>query len=189
MGMKRSILIAIALIFLSTQLCAKDFRIQIGGSYFVPSEKAFREIYGQGLIIGLDIGKKNWKNTEIHVEANYFSKMGQLTFTKERTRVRILPLGAHVRYIFLKKILQFYAGAGLTLTLFEEKNPIGRVREDKMGYRIKIGGFKRIKGFKKILKQFVIDASMNYHYCKMKPAEIRFNAGGLDLGVSFGFEF
>jgi len=189
MGMKRIIISVIALIFLLTNLYAQDFRIEIGGSYFYPLETAFREIYGKGIIIGLDISKKIWKNMEIHVEANYFTKKGELTFTKEKTRVKILPLGTHLRYIFLKNILHLYAGAGLTYTLFEEKNPIGRVRENKLGYKIKIGGFKRIKGFKKILKQFIIDVHMNYHYCKMKPAEIQFNAGGFDLGISFGFEF
>ncbi len=189
MGMRRLILIGIALIFLMTHLCAQDYRVEIGGSLFLPSEKAFRDIYGKGMIIGLDIGRKIRENLEIHVEVSYFSKIGELTFTRERTRVRILPIGTHLRYIFSKKIVHLYAGAGLTYTLFDEKNLLGRVRENKIGYRIKIGGFKRIKGFKKILKQFIIDVHMNYQYCKMKPAEIQFNAGGLDLGISFGFEF
>ncbi len=189
MRMKRIIISAAALLLLLTNLYAKDFRIEIGGGYFYPSETAFREIYGQGFIIGLDIGKKIWKNMEFHLEASYFTKKGELTFTRETTRIKILPIGSHLRYIFLKKILHLYAGAGLTYALFEEKNPIGRVRENKLGYKIKIGGFKRIKGFKKILKQFIIDVQMNYHYCKMKPAEIRFNAGGFDLGIYFGFEF
>jgi len=100
-----------------------------------------------------------------------------------------MPLVISSRYIFLKRKINLYGGAGLTYNWFEEKNPIGRVKESKLGFSMKIGGFKRIKGFKKFIKVFIIDAYLNYHYCKMKPAEIRFDAGGFELGIAFGAEF
>ena len=30
---------------------------------------------------------------------------------------------------------------------------------------------------------------LNYYYCNMKPAEIRFDAGGFELGFALGTEF
>jgi len=189
MWMKRLIICGIGLILLSTIIYAAEYRTEISGGYFFPSEKAFRTIYGTGIIFGLDIGRNIWKDMELHLEVRYYSKKGQLTFTKERTRVKLVPFVLSSRYIFLKKKINLYGGLGLTYNLFEEKNPIGRVKDSKLGLSIKIGGFKRIKGFKKFLKVLIIDAYLNYHYCKMKPAEIRFDAGGFELGIALGTEF
>lgn len=189
MRMKRSIIGGLGIILLASILDAKIARIEINASYFFPSEKAFRDIYGEGIKYGFDISRNVWKNMELHVYLNYLFKRGELTFTRERTWVKIIPLGTSLRYTFLKKKINLYAGVGLTYNLFEEKNPIGRVREDKLGYTAKIGGFKRLKGLKKFMKEFIIDVYINYNYCKMKPAEIKFDIGGVDLGIGFGFEF
>ena len=189
MWMKRVIISGIGLILLSTIINATEYRAEVSGSYFYPSEKAFREIYGPGIMFGVDIGRNIWKDLELHLEIHYYSKKGQLTFTKERTRVKLIPFAINARYIFLKRKINFYGGVGLTYNSFEEKNPIGKVKESKLGFSIKLGGFKRIKGFNKFIKVFIIDAYLNYHYCKMKPAEIRFDAGGIDFGIAFGAEF
>lgn len=190
MGLKRVIVGGMVLILLSTVLNAKEYRIEISGSYFIQSEKAFRDIYGPGILSGLDIGRHIWKDMELHLEIKYFySNKGKLTLTKEKTRVKLIPLGINLRYIFLKKKINLYVGAGLTYTQFEEKNPIGTAKQSKPGFALKLGGFKKLKGFKKYLKVFVIGAHINYHYCKMKPAEIKFDAGGLDIGISVGTEF
>jgi len=189
MWIKRFIICGTGLILLSTVINAAEYRAEISGGYFFPSEKAFRTIYGTGLMFGLDIGRNIWKDMELHLQVRYYSKTGQLTFTKERTRVKLVPLALSSRYIFLKKKINLYGGVGLTYNWFEEKNPIGRVKESQLGFSMKIGGFKRIKGFKKFLKVLIIDAYLDYHYCKMKPAEIRFDAGGFELGFAFGTEF
>ena len=40
-------------ILLSTILNAESFRIEIFGNFFYPSEKAFRNIYGEGISFGV----------------------------------------------------------------------------------------------------------------------------------------
>lgn len=164
-------------------------RIELSASYFFPFEKAFRNIYGQGMKYGFDIGRNIWKNLEFHVELHYYYKRGKLTFTQEATRVKILPIGANLRYVFLKRKVHLYAGGGLTYNLFEEKNPIGTVDEKKLGFSVRTGGYSRIKGLKKVMKEFIIDVYINYNYCQMKPAGINFTIGGLDVGMAFGFVF
>ena len=39
-------------------------------------------------------------------------------------------------------------GAGLTYNFFEENNSVGKVKESKLGYKLKIRRFKRIKNKK-----------------------------------------
>ncbi len=164
-------------------------RLEISASYFYPFEKAFRNIYGQSMKYGFELGRSVWKNLEFHVEFHYFSKRGKLTYTQEGTRIIVRPIGANLRYVFLIRKVHLYAGGGLTYNTFEERNPIGTVNENKFGFSVRAGGYSRIKGLKKIMKEFIIDIYISYNYCEMKPAEIGFNIGGLDTGVALGFVF
>lgn len=185
----RIIFAVIGFLLLSSVMKAEIARLEISGSYFFPSEKVFRDIYGPGGEFGLDIGRAIWKNIEFHLEAQFYTQSGELTFTRERTRVKILPLGAHLRYVFLKKGLHFYAGTGLCYCFFQEKNPIGKVDDGRLGLSARIGGYKKIKGLKKFIKHFIIDAYVSYRYCEIKPAEVKIDIGGASFGMALGFEF
>jgi len=182
-------LTGICLFVLLSPLRAEIARLEICASYFNPSEKAFRDIYGQGVKYGFDIGRSVWKNLEFYVSLTYYYKRGKLTYTQEATRVILRPIGVHLRYVFLKKKINLYAGGGLTYNLFEERNPIGKVKEDKFGFVVRTGGYTRIKGLKKFMKEFIMDVYISYNHCHMRPAEIGFNIGGLDLGMALGFAF
>jgi len=52
----------IGCLLLSSVMKAEIARLGISGSYFFPSEKVFRDIYGPGGEVGLDIGRAIWKN-------------------------------------------------------------------------------------------------------------------------------
>lgn len=177
------------LLFLPWALRANPVRLEINSAFFYPSEKAFREIYGEGLKYGLDLSLNFWKRLEFHLESNYFVKKGKLTFSQEDTKLKLVPLSANIRWVFLQRRLNLYGGAGLTYIFFEEKNPLGKVRANKIGPMAKIGCFTRLKGWGKLFKSFVIDAHLSYHYCPMQPAQIKFDAGGVNLGLGLGFEF
>lgn len=176
-------------LLVSPVLYGQNYRLGLGGSFFYQSEKIFREIYGTGGKLHLDIGRSVGKNLELHLDASYFKKYGELTYTKERTRVTIVPLELSLRYVFLRKKINLYAGGGLSYIIFEEKNPIGRAKEKKIGLNLRFGGFHRIKSTKKLLKNLFVDFFIHYQYGKMKPAGISFDAGGFDLGVILGREF
>ena len=182
------IIIIVWLLILTVSIRANPVRIEVNTSFFYPSEKAFREIYGSNIKYGLDLGENIWKKMEIHLEANYFYKKGHLTLTRETSRLKLLPLSLNLRYLFWQKSLNLYAGLGVSYLLFEEKNPLGKAKAQKGGPMIKIGAFKRIKGLKKWFKIFVINAFLSYHYCPMQPAQIKFDAGGIDLGLGLGIE-
>lgn len=185
----RFILLGMSFFLLPSILNAQKNRIEFIGSFFHPSEKAVRNIYKSGLIYRLDFGRRLGKSLELHLEGGYFSKIGKLTLTQERTRVWIKPFGVSLRYVFLQRKLNIYAGGGLTYNTFRERNPIGEAEQSKVGLMLKVGVFSRLKGFKKTLKVFIIGVYINYHYCEMKPVEIKFDSGGIDLGLSFGVEF
>ena len=174
---------------LSGVLNAQKNRLEFSVSYFNSSDQVFRDIYGGGIQFGLDLGRRLGKKLELHFEARYFEKKGHLTLTKERTSVWLKPIGLSLNYVFVQGKLNVYAGGGLALNAFREKNPIGEAKQSKVGFKLKAGAFSRINGFKKILKAFIIGIHINYLYCEMKPVKIKFDSGGLDFGWSFGVEF
>lgn len=186
---KAILLIGIGLLVLLSPLQGEIARLELSASYFYPFEKAFRNIYSQGANYGLSIGRPVWKNLEFYFDVHYYYKRGKLTFTQEDTRIIVRPIGANLRYVFLRKKIHLYAGGGLTYNFFEERNPIGTVKESKLGFSVRTGGYTRITGFQKVMKEFIIGIYISYAYCKMKPAEIEFNIDGLNTGVSLGFAF
>jgi hypothetical protein len=186
---KAILLVGMGLLVFLSPLQGEIARLEISASYFYPFEKSFRDIYGQSANYGLSIGRSVWKNLEFHFDVHYFYKTGKLTYTQEDTRIILRPVGANLRYVFLKKKVNLYAGAGLTYNFFEERNPIGTVKENKLGFSVRTGGYTRFKGLQKVMKEFIINIYISYNYCQMKPADIGFNIGGLDLGIALGFAF
>lgn len=72
--------------------------IQARGSYFHPSDQVFRDIYGNGISWGGELGFKLSKRIGVWAGGDYFSKVGKLVITEEETKVRIAPLTAGAKY-------------------------------------------------------------------------------------------
>ncbi len=183
------IILMMSFFLLSSVLNAQKNRIEFMGNFFYPSEKAVRNIYKSGVMYRLDLSRRLGKRLEIHFEYGYFTQKGRLTLTRERTRIWLKPFGLNLRYVFLQKTINLYTGGGITYNTFREKNPIGEANQSKVGLMLNVGAFSRIKGFRKVLKTFIIGIHINYNYCEMRPADIKFDSGGFDIGLAFGVEF
>jgi len=157
--------------------------IKIGLNYFTPSEKVFKDIYGGGIMYGGEINIGVWKRLELWIDGGYFSKKGKLTYTEEETKLKIIPIGGGLKYVFGTEVLNFYIGAGLNYCYSEEANPIGNVSKGKLGYAGKIGSLFKVKG------GLIIDLCISYSYCKIKPADYNVNIGGLKVGMGIGYKF
>lgn len=181
--MKKLIIIIVTVIFLSGLANATDIIIELKTHYLHPSEEKFRDIYGGGLVYGGEVSIGIWRGLEVWFGGSYFSKTGELTFTKEETKLKIYPLGGGLKYRLSKGIIVFYVGAGLNYYQFKESNPIGDANKGGLGYIGKIGSYVKVTG------GFLIDLYINYSYCKMKPADYKINIGGIEPGVGIGFSF
>ncbi len=181
--MKKLILIIISVIFLSGLANATDFIVELKVHYLSPSEKAFRDIYGGGMMYGGELSVDIWKELAIWFGGSYFSKKGELTFTKEETTLEIYPIGGGLKYKLSTGIFDLYAGAGLNYYQYKESNPLGDVSKGGLGYIGKIGSYVRVTG------GFLIDLYVNYSYCKIKPADFKINIGGIEAGVGIGYSF
>ncbi|MFB0564315.1 MAG: hypothetical protein ACETWK_01385 [Candidatus Aminicenantaceae bacterium] len=181
--MRKTITTVVALILFSGLLSAKGIIFELKGSYFSPSEKAFKDIYGGGITYGGEVTFDMWRNIELWLGGSYFTKKGKLTFTKEETKLELIPLGGGLKFRISKGNVIFYGGAGLHYYQYKESNPIGKTSKGRVGYIGKLGSFVKVSG------GLLIDLYVRYSYCKLKPADYKVNIGGIEGGIGLGYEF
>lgn len=152
-------------------------------SYFLPSEQAFRDIYGNELFYGGEVNIGIMKNIVLWAGGSYYSNKGKLTFTQEATTLKLVPFSAGIKLRIHSRNMQFYAGGGIRYYIYNEKNPIGEAHKKGTGYLGTLGGIIKIGG------RWVMNIFLNYSYCRMTPADFTINVGGVELGLGFGYEF
>jgi len=175
--------IFIGLCLVAGMSATADVLIKVQAGYFFPMDKDFREIYGGGIRYGLEMSRAVSKHVEVWLEGGYFSKIGELSFTKDRTRVRIVPLGGGMRYVFSVDKWSFCAGAGLSYYTFRESNLIGKVNAGKMGLIAHLGSRLAVGG------KTLVDLHLGYSRCEMEPLELTFDVGGFEAGIGVGYRF
>ena len=157
--------------------------IKAGVNYFSPPEQRFKDVYGNGMTYTGEIGIGVWKGLKLWIGGGYFTKKGELFFTKEKTKVQIFPIGGGIKYFLTKGRAYLYTGMGLYYYQFKETNPIGDVSKGGLGYVGQIGVFVKFIG------RLIIDFNLDYSYCRMRPVERSINIGGFQAGIKLGCEF
>ena len=162
---------------------AATVRLELKASYFRPTEQAFLDIYGGGPRYGGEVDIGLWKGFDVWLGGNYFSKEGELTFTKEKTELQIIPVGAGLKYRWTKGIIRFYTAAGLSSFQYKESNPIGDFSRSRMGLTAEMGSYVKIAG------GLLIDVYLNYSVSYIETADFKVNIGGLGAGLGLAYEF
>jgi len=193
LNMIRMILLVILLsFFVSGLLCQEEKAeptkirnnyFKVGANYFSPSEQSFKDLYGEGIMISGEINIKLWRFIDLWLIGNYYSKKGNLPFSKEETQMTLIPLGGGIKLRIQKNGINPYIGFGPVVYVYKEKNPIGLADGTGIGIIGEIGCYFRIAG------GFLIDASINYSYCEVKPQKIKADLGGIQAGIGLGYSF
>ena len=159
--------------------------IGIQGAYFSPSDSDFKNIYGGGLMYGSGIAFGLTQRIDGWLEGGYFSKAGSLTYTKEETKLTLIPIGAGLReYRILPghRFLPHRPRRG-RYYLYREENALGGVKTGGVGFVGKIGLAIALSG------GLGLDIQAKYSSCKLKPADFSFDVGGFEIGAGVGFSF
>lgn len=181
--MKTKTILAVLLLFACGTAYAHTVKIMGKASYFYPQEKIFRDIYTGGLRYSGEIEISVWKGIGIWVGGDYFSKKGELTYTKEKTTLRIIPVYFGLKFRLPNKAVSPYIGAGAGYFFFKESNPIGTVEQGKIGAAAQLGCTFSVGG------PVFFDIQAGYSYCEAEPANVKAQLGGLQAGVNLGFQF
>ncbi|MBU4203905.1 MAG: hypothetical protein KKD59_08160 [Acidobacteria bacterium] len=181
--MKRIIIFFIAVFYMQGYVTASVGAFEVKGNYFIPSEQAFKDIYGGGFAFGAEVSFKIWNNLHFWADGRFLSRKGELTFTKEETKLQIIPIGFGLKYFLTAGTLQFYGGIGGGYFIFKESNVIGDVSKDGFGFITRIGVLFQVTD------SFFFDLFGNYSNCKMHPADFSIDIGGIEAGIGAGFKF
>ena len=181
--MRKIIVMVGVLLFVSGSSHAANIILEFKTQYFSPSDEEFKDIYGGGVMYGGEVSIGVWKGLELWFGGSYFSREGELTFTKEKTELRIIPVGVGLRYRWRGKSLSPYLAAGLGLYQFKESNPIGEVDLGEAGFVAAIGTYVRITG------GLLIDLYANYSVCEFSSDDFEINISGFGTGIGIAYEF
>jgi hypothetical protein len=181
--MKKLIGMIVVLLFVSGSVGAANVILEFKIQYFSPTEEVFKDIYGGGVMYGGEVSIGVWKGLELWLGGSYFSREGELTYTKEKTELQIIPVGGGLRYRWQGRSLSPYAAAGLIFYNYKESNPIGEVSAGEGGFIAAIGTYVKIAG------GLLIDLYANYSVCELSPADFEINIGGFGAGIGIAYEF
>ena len=171
----------ISLFFMNISLYATHVEARV--LYFQPTDQDFKDIYGSGMSIGGEVNIDVFNGLNVWMGAEYFTKKGELTFTKEDTEIQIIPIYAGLKYIFQGPRIMPYVGVGLGYFQYKESNPIGTVKEGKIGFVTQAGLLLHLFG------PALLDLQVGYNICKIKPQELEANIGGLKAGIGLALSF
>ena len=157
--------------------------LTLNGNHFSPTETAFRDIYGCGMMFGGELEVELSRHFSLWLGGKYYTRKGQLSFTREETRLTLVPFDLGVRYKLLTGVVVPYIGSSLVLSRFSESNPIGSVRVIGVGWRGE-GGIEI-----RVINRFLMDLRIDYSISKIDPADIPVDIGGFSISSGLKIDF
>lgn len=177
--LKKLLLISLVILFILGILNAQELSIELG--YFIPSDQTFKDIYGSGIQYGGKLSVEVLERLSVWLGGSYFSKKGELTYTKEEITLRIIPINFGIQYRFSDKKIIPYISVGLGIHFFSEFAPRGNVSYARFGYTAQTGFLIRIT------EKFHLSIGFDYKQSKINPKNTDINIGG--FCTSFGLKY
>jgi opacity protein-like surface antigen len=180
--MKKTILFGVLIISLSGPASAA-VSAGLRLAYFSPADADFRSIYGGGPLFAGELSIRLAPKFNLWLEGVYFGRTGSLSYTHEETRLSLVPVGLGVSYRILPGQIFPYAGAGIRLVFFREKNVLGDVKDAALGATVRAGLAVALSS------RLGADLRVAYSLGQMQPADFKFSVGGLELGAGLAYSF
>ena len=193
MDKKKGLIVLLAVLVLtgigfSTEKAIRQGSFEVVlGSYSI-NEPRFEAVYPKGgMIGGVALSANLVSNFNAYMEIKYYSRVGELSFTGEKTELSILPLSFGARYIYplpyLSGMFHPYGGGGFDVYFYYEDNPIGTVLNSTSGYHLMGGTYIRfLQGF-----PLMLNLKLKYTWAEAKENNIQL--GGLEFAFGFVLAF
>lgn len=181
-NVKKTMLVLLILILI---LCAgsgqaTEILFSARASYFSPTEQAFKDIYGGGMKYGATFAVNLFGDFDIYVDGSFLAKTGELSYTREETKISVVPLMLGLQYRIKSGKFQPFFGLGAGYFAFKESNVIGDVNKNGIGFAGRVGALFLFT------KSLFLQVYSSYSYCTMTPADFTINIGGIEAGIGLG---
>jgi hypothetical protein len=190
-GLSHSLALTAFLALAALALGAQERPIEQGsleiilGGYDM-NEPRFEAVYpGGGLLAGLGASARIISNLHLYLEAKYWEREGELTFSKELTTLRLFPISLGLRYLVPLGILNPYAGAGGDIYFYYEDNPIGTTVNSASGYHAIVGTYLRFSRNVPLM----LNLKAKYTWVKTVESGYDINLGGLEYSLGLALAF
>jgi hypothetical protein len=150
------------------------------------NEPRFDAVYPSGGIMpGLALSVAIVSDFNLYLEAKYYSRQGELTFSKEKTNFYMIPVSLGLRYIFPLGMFNPYLGGGVDYYFFNEDNPIGTLLTSTPGYHLSGGIYFRFSQSVPLM----LGLKAKYTWARTTNNDIQVQLGGLEYGVGLTLVF
>jgi hypothetical protein len=157
------------------------FSLSLGMGIRNVSEDRSKDVYRKNnLSFNMDIGFRLIRVLELFLHTDYLSIKGELTYTKEETKLSIIPIELGVRGLYRLGRFCPSIGGGAGYYFYKEENPIGEVKDNKLGFFIE-GGTRFY-----ISKSLFLGLTLKYIFLKVPGTESDVNLGGLLIISAIG---
>ncbi len=155
------------------------------GGYHM-NDARFESVYPNGgLLAGLGASASIVSSLGLYLEAKYWSREGQLTYSKEKTTLRLIPVSVGLRYMFPLGIFNPYAGAGGDIYFYYEDNSIGTTTNRAGGFHVLAGTYIRFARNVPLM----LNLKAKYTWATATEGDLKIQLGGLEyaLGIALAF--
>ncbi|MGB8953145.1 MAG: hypothetical protein WCC06_10850 [Candidatus Aminicenantales bacterium] len=188
MKLKPMVLFLLLYVFSSSFLSASQrqgtFELFLG-NYDI-QESRFKAVYQKGgPIRGVIFSSTLLLGFDFYTEIKVFSKVGELTYTKEESRFYFVPISLGLRYILPSQYIRPYLGGGGDFCVYYETNVIGTIFNFTGGYHI-LGGVYFQFGEK---IPILLNVRVKYTQVKARENNRILELGGVDYGGGVAIAF
>lgn len=193
-------------LFASTQASALEVLTEVRASYFMPTDKTFRKIYGDGGgMYGIETSSPIWCSLHGFLGVDYFTKKGHSYPLHDSTRIKLIPVTFGLKYFYSLDCLDcscinacgidLYGAAGAQYTYFQTKDDspyvINPVTKRGWGGIAKVGSLIHFDG------GLFLDIFGQYSFLTMKFSDTRHDTlirhdahlNGWSVGLGLGYRF
>jgi hypothetical protein len=150
------------------------------------NEPRFDAVYPKGgLLAGLGASARIISNLNLYLEAKYWEREGELTFSREPTTFRLFPISLGVRYIFPLGVFNPYAGAGGDIYFYYEDNAIGTTINSASGYHATAGTYLRLSRNVPLM----LNLKAKYTWVDTAEGDFEIKLGGFEYAVGLALAF
>lgn len=161
-----------------------SIEVILGG--YAMNEPRFDAVYPKGgLLAGLGASARIISNLNLYLEAKYWEREGELTFSGESTTFRLFPISLGIRYILPLGVFNPYAGAGGDMYFYYEDNAIGTTINSASGYHATAGTYLRLSRNVPLM----VNLKAKYTWVHAAEGDFEIKLGGLEYAVGLALAF
>lgn len=155
------------------------------GSYSM-NEPRFKAAYQKGgLIGGFSLSVFIVRDFDFYFEMREFYKSGELTYTKEKTQLLLLPVSLGLRYSRPLGLFCPYLGVGIDYYFYGETNAIGSLVNYTRGFHFQGGSYFKISRKSPVW----LNLRLKYTRAKTEENNIEIQLGGFEFGLGLVLVF